>query len=432
MRYGQGGQQRAGGLRGLFGRALGARGLGGHATLLLVGWRFSARARGRHSMIATPSVARYGLRWRPATLWPAVPAACSAAALEVQRVLARQQRALQDRLVRRHVDVQAGSRAAMSAAATSACCAASPPCLKTRVVMSPTAQTPGTSARGRTRPPARSRRPSPAAREAPARTGAAGRPRGRPRAAPRAPARAGPRRIPGRSVPVRRCTPRRDEPARDRGAGVRPEDVERIGLARDELEVEVEPAAAPVLGGLERQLVQRQRPRDAGARDERDPMAAAGLEGLERLADRQHVARAGERQRARQRRLGPRAEREQQRVVAHGAGPSRVTTSCVSGRTASTVSGIQRTPRSRAMLLPLEARRRIAAERLGDGERAVGQMARGGQHADAQPVARERLQGEQRLERSDASARDHDVWIHVHSVGHGGPAAIGDRGRKAP
>ena len=77
--------------------------------------------------------------------------------------------------------------------------------------------------------------------------------------------------------------------------------------------------------------------------------------------------------------------------------------------------------------------RGIAAERLGDGQRAVGQMARGRQHAEAQPVAREGLEGEQRLERSDASARDHDVWSHVHSVGHGARrAAIGDRVQASP
>ena len=140
----------------------------------------------------------------------------------------------------------------------------------------------------------------------------------------------------------------RSEPARHRGTGLGAEDVERLGLPGHELDPEVEPPPPAERRRHQRELVERQRPRDARAGHEGDHVAPSGIQGLERVADGGDVARPGERQRAGHGDPRPRAQREQQRVVVDRRSV-RVISSRSSSRTASSMSGIQSTPRSRAM-----------------------------------------------------------------------------------
>ena len=134
-----------------------------------------------------------------------------------------------------------------------------------------------------------------------------------------------------------------------------------------------------------------------------------GAQRLDRLADRQHVARPGERKRAGSAGCG-RAPSASNRASYETGGPSSVSSSRASG--ADGRHGV-RDPAHPAIardLLPGVARRRIAAERLGDRQRAVGEVARGREHADPNAVSGERLERQQPFERADASARDHDVF----------------------
>ena len=221
------------------------------------------------------------------------------------------------------------------------------------------------------------------------------------------------------------------ESSRHRGAGGRAEDVERIGLSRHELDTEVETAPAPVRGRHQRQLVQGQRPGDAGRRDERDHVAATRAQPLDRLPDGQDVARSGKGHGPGQRGLGSRAERQQQRVIADRRTVAGVELARVGTYRFKDVGD----PPDLAVAcdaLPFMSRRRIAPERLGDRQCAVGQVARRRQHADANALSGEGLERQQPFESTDASTRDDDVWSHVQSVAHRPPIRIGTRAQEDP
>ena len=89
-----------------------------------------------------------------------------------------------------------------------------------------------------------------------------------------------------------------EAPAHHR-AGRCPEDPERRRLAADQLDRQVESAPAAVVGRHQRQLVEGERPCRAAHGDEGDPVLLARSQRLERLPERQDVARAGEREGAR-------------------------------------------------------------------------------------------------------------------------------------
>ena len=82
--------------------------------------------------------------------------------------------------------------------------------------------------------------------------------------------------------------------------------------------------------------------------------------------------------------------------------------------------------------LPVVAGRGIAAEGLGDRERAVGEMPGGGEDADPQRVGGELLEGEQPLEGADAASRDDDVWVHASSVPRTRARHIGAEAQQEP
>ena len=207
----------------------------------------------------------------------------------------------------------------------------------------------------------------------------------------------------------------RCEPARHRGTGLGAEDVERLGLTGHELDPEVEPLPPSVFRRHQGQLVERQRPGDTCARHEGDDVAPAGIQGLERVADGGDVARPGERQRAGHGDPRLRAQREQQRVVVDRRSVPGDELPVVQPHDSS-MSGIQSDAAVARDELPVVAGRGIAAEGLGDRERAIGEMAGGGEDADPQRVGGELLEREQPLEGADAASGDDDVWVHAPSV----------------
>ena len=357
---------------------------------------------------------RYGARWRPATLCEGHQVKPSAAlevgarrVLEVERLAAGEQHALERAARRAPASTSAPARPAMSAAATSACCAASPPCLSGRVVMSPTAQT---SSAPRTRPkPSTGTKPC-SSHGRPGMRGPLKRGSATTRSAstgPSSSSQTAPSPTSVANAAVRTRTPAAASRAATSRLAAAPKTPSGHVLARDDLHVERAPLRLRPAGGHQGELVQRQRPRDPGRRDEDDPPpGSAARERAQGVADRRDVARAREGERAGERRRRAGAERQQEHVVGHSGPPSRVSTSCSPGRTAVSSSGIQRTPRSAAIASHSWRTRRLGAERLGDRERAVGQEAPGGEHGDLDPVAREVLEREQRLERPDPAAGD--------------------------
>jgi hypothetical protein len=210
---------------------------------------------------------------------------------------------------------------------------------------------------------------------------------------------------------------------RHRGARLRSEQPERRPLGRDEHDVEVESCAAAVVGGEQREVVQRQRPAGAGRRRERERVAATRVERLDRLPDRQDVARAGEGQRARDHVARARPEREQQRVVAERRPVARVDLPRVRVHADHRVGDPAHAAVARDRL-PLVPARRTGAERLGDRQRGIGEVAARRDDVDPDPVAGERLEREQPLQGADAAAGDERVLCHAASLGRTGPPRI--------
>ena len=120
------------------------------------------------------------------------------------------------------------------------------------------------------------------------------------------------------------------EPPRDRRARLGAEDAQRRGLARHELDREVQAAPPALPRGHQRELVERQRPGRAGGSDERDRVRAVP-ESARRSRRPPRARRADRRTGSPPATPARRArQREQQRVVGDRR-PSRVSSSRASG-----------------------------------------------------------------------------------------------------
>ena len=324
------------------------------------------------------------------------------------------------------------ARAAITSATASACWVAMPPCLTGNVVASPATNTsgqPGT-------------RPCSSAGMKPLESlGRPGRPG--PRSSGRVTIRpASSSRPLGLSTSRWPSTaawepPMNSMPASSRScchgvAGCRAEDAQRRRLGGDERHVHVvDSHPANLGGGHQGELVERQRPRRAAGHDEGDVLEVAVLGVGEHPAQRLVRARLAERDRAGVGTGGAGADRDDEVVVgdllAAGAADDAAVgddlLAAVDDEAGAEVIG---DALQRAVLGVSER------ERLGDGERAVREVRRGGHERDADPIAGQVVEGDQRLEPGDASSQDHDLaewgrWRNrsCHStVGRAGVAAI--------
>jgi hypothetical protein len=141
------------------------------------------------------------------------------------------------------------------------------------------------------------------------------------------------------------------------------------------------------------------------------------------------TARLVERDPVRERRIGPRADRDDQRVVPElAAGPER-------DRSPGGVDVVHRV--ADVMRIEVAGHRRqrepparAAAERLADAERAVGERGLGRHERHAGAGGRLPAQGDERLEGGDAAARDHDpVGLRAGGRAHAPNSADGSRAR---
>ena len=109
-----------------------------------------------------------------------------------------------------------------------------------------------------------------------------------------------------------------------------PERLERAVLRRDEDQPDVvEPAGTHVLAGHQGQLVEREGPGDRAWHGEGHALDAPCVEVFEQRGEGADVARAGEGQRPRDRHVGRRPDRDEQRVIvqrvaAHRANAARL------------------------------------------------------------------------------------------------------------
>ena len=210
----------------------------------------------------------------------------------------------------------APAAAAITAAATSACWAASPPCLMPCAATSPTAWTPS-------RPSTRvysSTGTKPSGSHGTPRGRGPDEPRQRDRAVDRGRVLAQPqrarRRTRPRAVAVRTRDPAVGEQLGDHRAGLVAEDGERRPLSRHEGQPGGGRETAHGGRGLQRELVDRQRPRGAGGDDERHAADRALAQRVDDRADALRVLRAAEGERAADGLGQARAERQHERVVA--------------------------------------------------------------------------------------------------------------------
>jgi hypothetical protein len=213
------------------------------------------------------------------------------------------------------------------------------------------------------------------------------------------------------NVPVRRWMPASASRRATLCAGLGPEEAERLVLPRHHFDRDVQAASPCALGGEQGQLVQRQGPRGAGRGDEGDRAPTARCEALDRLHDGEHVAGTAEADRAWQDGLRRRPQREQQRVVWDRRAVTRIDLPLIGAHRDQRVGD----PAHAAVVgdrLPVVVRHRVGAERLGDRERAVGEVPACREHADASAISGERLQREQPLQGSHATADDYDVLGH--------------------
>ena len=110
------------------------------------------------------------------------------------------------------------------------------------------------------------------------------------------------------------------EQVRDRVAGGVAEELERPRLRSHELELDVCARVGEVNGRQQRELVERERPRDPGRHGEDEPAHGPFSRLSQHLAERRLVARAAKRDGAGNGRHRAGAEREQEEVVAQLAG----------------------------------------------------------------------------------------------------------------
>ncbi len=202
------------------------------------------------------------------------------------------------------------------------------------------------------------------------------------------------------------------------------EQLQRLGLGRDEVQLRAH--AHLVRAGREhqRELVERQRPVRAGRDDERERAQVALLDVLhdpmEPLLVRE---RAGEGDGAGERHHGPRTGRDQQRVVRqpltrHGVDLARV--------------GVDRCEPVAHVGEPGvggEARERVGqsaalGERRQHAQRAVGELGLGGEDGGRDPIAGEAMQGERGFKAGGAAAGDQDGEGHTSKLGPARPRDV--------
>ena len=165
-------------------------------------------------------------------------------------------------------------------------------------------------------------------------------------------------------------------------------------------------ALAQLDSGHDRELVDRQRPRDAGRNRERDAAQITARGRVEHAGEHRHVLRAGENERARSGERSPRANRDDERVVLEPIPAAR-------HRDAIAVVNGGQHPCDElgvAVTSDLGERRRGRAtetERFGHRRRAVQKLGAGREQGEADVAPGELIQRQQRFQRCDSAAR-HD------------------------
>ena len=169
--------------------------------------------------------------------------------------------------------------------------------------------------------------------------------------------------------------------------------------------------------GLQRELVQRKRPRGGRASDVRDA-SGTRADALQRVLDGGRVLPAAERKRTLDGRRRPCAEREHEHVVGHPV-PALGDRLVAGGVDA--IEGVA--SQVEAAVLgdrgELGAHRPDRLERRAGRGRPVNEVALRREHVDVEPARRERLQRQNRLEAGDAAAGDEDLQWAVR--GHARP-----------
>ena len=191
-----------------------------------------------------------------------------------------------------------------------------------------------------------------------------------------------------------------------------PEDPQRRVLRSDQVQLRVEAGLVRALGGQQRELVDRQAPGDAGRDHERDPPRIAALDVLHDAVHGIGVVRAPEGGRARERRLGARAERDQQRVVAQLTPTGRLHGVRLG------VHGLQAVDDTLEVKVARDRVERVAAgdrerERVGDADRPVRELVVGGEQRDGDALAGEIAQREGGFQAGRAGAGDQDLQRHL-------------------
>ncbi len=212
------------------------------------------------------------------------------------------------------------------------------------------------------------------------------------------------------------------------------EESERRGGGRREAELHRTASVGREGAGHERELVERERPHDAGRHQEGDAANAAVCDVVEELAVPGGAALVDEGQRVGKDREPIGAERHHELVVALVAGIG-------DGKAPVDVHAAQATQSERRAVLLAEGGCRVASDRpqlegLGDRQGPVDELLVRGEHGDLDLVAREIAQGEHELEAGNAAAGDEHLpalgcGIEGHDGG-GDPTRTRSRGHRRP
>ena len=188
--------------------------------------------------------------------------------------------------------------------------------------------------------------------------------------------------------------------ARERVGGHRPEDVQRPRLGRDDRELG---SVRELMRGEQRQFVERQRPAGAGRQREQHPLARPAQRSL----DRARAQRPAERGRAGHALDRSRPGGNDQAVIADPyavRGPDLVALAVHHAEGSMTTCDPEvREPAQR------DPRGALAAERGQHRRRALHEIVARGEHLEGDAIPRERVQGQDRLDRGDAAAGDEDA-----------------------
>ena len=209
----------------------------------------------------------------------------------------------------------------------------------------------------------------------------------------------------------------RGEELRDRRAGDRPEDRERSLLGRDDRQLDLDSELQGPALRHQRDLVDRQRPGDAGRHHEGDPPPA-----LTRIA-RSSLIRSGSppdgNVLARWRAGRNRPPAATMRKSYSSFEPSSSSTVCSSGSHA-LGAAFARTgaPSSSASGASACCCARAEVERLLDQQRLVEEVGAGRDERHLGAIARQIVERQQRLQPGDAAAEDHNPSLHHARIAH--------------